>query len=156
MRASHIVISVPIRSEYTNNLPNGKYSRIYILLNDRISGKQTIGVVSYRVSTSNHNDAEFLVFEDLLYFIEFLHQTTTFSLRLVCSCMVVFYRVSTSNHNCRRQRMFRSIVVFYRVSTSNHNPNSGPFVGIVLYFIEFLHQTTTCNTVRFSVPRCIL
>ena len=56
-------------------------------------------VVSYRNSTSNHNSASFLAPRD----------------------WVVSYRNSTSNHNSSSGNYIQSSVVSYRNSTSNHN-----------------------------------
>ena len=78
-------------------------------------------VVSYRNSTSNHNDDR----------------------ELVVVVIVVSYRNSTSNHNYVRRNYFERKVVSYRNSTSNHNGSSAGCYSRRLYLIEILHQTTT-------------
>ena len=81
----------------------------------------TIPVVSYSISTSNHN--------------------------LVCwfkkEAKVVSYSISTSNHNSNIARIESGNVVSYSISTSNHNWCRGGLCRQVLYLIPFLHQTTT-------------
>ena len=99
-------------------------------------------VVSYSISTSNHNltidNSEALK----LYLIPFLHQTTTIwgEIPIFWRCIlfhfyikpqlgfarayynsVVSYSISTSNHNVLDFVLFASIVVSYSISTSNHN-----------------------------------
>ena len=93
-----------------------------------------VKVVSYRNSTSNHNDPS----------------------RLISSAFVVSYRNSTSNHNRSGVSDECPPVVSYRNSTSNHN-NLSPFSKSEgLYLIEILHQTTTLGLTRFLPNGCIL
>ena len=101
-----------------------------------------VRVVSYRNSTSNHNNLYRWLDETELYLIEILHQTTTISTdgstRQSCilskfyikpqqvnaqltTLRVVSYRNSTSNHNGEDGSADISQVVSYRNSTSNHN-----------------------------------
>ena len=91
-------------------------------------------VVSYRNSTSNHNNFP-SSYEDPA---------------------VVSYRNSTSNHNPRGFYCSGSLVVSYRNSTSNHNIlidfNHLPS----LYLIEILHQTTTGSRTIFTCRRLYL
>ena len=101
-----------------------------------------VSVVSYRNSTSNHNQGGSIAFNDRLYLIEILHQTTTsarartFSL---CCILSKFYikpqhlRVTKSNASrCILSKFYIKpqhgfcfdvwcFVVSYRNSTSNHN-----------------------------------
>ena len=114
------------------------------------------GVVSYRNSTSNHNDRRWQMREG----------------------HVVSYRNSTSNHNCSQIHLKNRSVVSYRNSTSNHNykvtydfvpklylieilhqTTTQFFVGHLfcrLYLIEILHQTTTTSIIQRRSERCIL
>ena len=106
-------------------------------------------VVSYRNSTSNHNNPRYLPNKKKLYLIEILHQTTTFCsmISVPQRCIlskfyikpqhrvilfdrleVVSYRNSTSNHNLPAAAQTQKSVVSYRNSTSNHN-----FLAINLY-----------------------
>ena len=104
----------------------------------------------------------------------FLHQTTTTTqCKLESSCcisfcsyikpqhaksdyflpFVVFRFVPTSNHNAQSLREVKKAVVFRFVPTSNHNR---PFVlhsTYLLYFVLFLHQTTTYNELRQTKGR---
>ena len=82
-------------------------------------------VVSYRNSTSNHND-------DIAY---------------ARSRPVVSYRNSTSNHNSTIPQLAIASVVSYRNSTSNHNLPGFSVEFFELYLIEILHQTTTTRII---------
>ena len=178
-------------------------------------------VVSYWISTSNHNFGLFWSIKSLLYLIEFLHQTTTHQPReqarpllylieflhqtttclcriLRCKrcillnfyikpqpanpfrsqiegcillnfyikpqqrkytdvfCIVVSYWISTSNHNRGHGSSSRCSVVSYWISTSNHNSYLFFIFALLLYLIEFLHQTTTTATHVGNTYRCIL
>ena len=117
-------------------------SKFYIKPQQQTIKLQSNSVVSYRNSTSNHNDLEGLSNRPPLYLIEILHQTTTLHghpktvqgcilskfyikpQRDVCASFydeVVSYRNSTSNHNLHQRWAVRNAVVSYRNSTSNHN-----------------------------------
>ena len=78
-------------------------------------------VVSYSISTSNHN-----------------YQSVPSLAKAVVS-----YSISTSNHNCIRLINHACTVVSYSISTSNHNSKIASVIGKTLYLIPFLHQTTT-------------
>ena len=100
-------------------------------------------VVSYRNSTSNHNNYRSNTACNLV--VSYRNSTSNHN-RAASSLPwlpVVSYRNSTSNHNhCRSAAKFAP-VVSYRNSTSNHNFMSGIARCIGLYLIEILHQTTT-------------
>ena len=91
-------------------------------------------VVSYSISTSNHNH---------------LSQNIAFPL-------VVSYSISTSNHNLPQIKTLLEEVVSYSISTSNHNVNRNAATVATLYLIPFLHQTTTFRDVGGTDARCIL
>ena len=78
-------------------------------------------VVSYSISTSNHN----------------------FGLFIVSFVSVVSYSISTSNHNPASPLISKDSVVSYSISTSNHNIFPIVLYYRSLYLIPFLHQTTT-------------
>ena len=80
-----------------------------------------VNVVSYSISTSNHNMLD----------------------NLRESPKVVSYSISTSNHNASIKNLLGQIVVSYSISTSNHNIASQENQCVRLYLIPFLHQTTT-------------
>ena len=91
-------------------------------------------VVSYRNSTSNHNRGRTLCGICELYLIEILHQTTT------------------NRPHVKRFRRLYLIEILHQTTT----PSSLTYSARPLYLIEILHQTTT--TVAFSVATacCIL
>ena len=91
--------------------------------NHNVSGRvcTPFRVVSYSISTSNHN------------YISNVH----------CNEPVVSYSISTSNHNKAPQEVIKALVVSYSISTSNHNVVTAPKQKHMLYLIPFLHQTTT-------------
>ena len=91
-------------------------------------------VVSYRNSTSNHNEANNTLFR----------------------VFVVSYRNSTSNHNAEPIIFNLAHVVSYRNSTSNHNSGVGVNATMSLYLIEILHQTTTPVTAIRSLLKLYL
>ena len=78
-------------------------------------------VVSYSISTSNHN---------------------LWQMCLLCK-QVVSYSISTSNHNIILPFDLVNTVVSYSISTSNHNGKPTTLRVNALYLIPFLHQTTT-------------
>ena len=91
-------------------------------------------VVSYSISTSNHNYWRTLAF----------------------SVYVVSYSISTSNHNAEASHALIVAVVSYSISTSNHNVLPLLKVLSVLYLIRFLHQTTTLQSIDRRSTSCIL
>ena len=93
-----------------------------------------VQVVSYSISTSNHNFAHGL--NDVV--------------------LVVSYSISTSNHNWGTAQKVRPTVVSYSISTSNHNAGSKLLAFVKLYLIPFLHQTTTLLCQKFTHVCCIL
>ena len=100
-------------------------------------------VVSYRNSTSNHNDQTGMVCWNGV--VSYRNSTSNHN-RLsasISATAVVSYRNSTSNHNRLPGVQTCLHVVSYRNSTSNHNRGSCRHGGCRLYLIEILHQTTT-------------
>ena len=91
-------------------------------------------VVSYSISTSNHN---------LMCL-----PTTDF--------LVVSYSISTSNHNNVSPFPLLAYVVSYSISTSNHNTVGVNAESLGLYLIPFLHQTTTVSCLFKCKICCIL
>ena len=91
-------------------------------------------VVSYRNSTSNHNDYVAFFVDPSLYLIEILHQTTTVrETKFVYSelyLIEILHQTTTDRTHVERVRR--------------------------LYLIEILHQTTTFLPVSIFVRRCIL
>ena len=113
-------------------------------------------VVSYRNSTSNHNEAARISAK--LDVVSYRNSTSNHNKwsTAASSHSVVSYRNSTSNHNVERKNLLGYRVVSYRNSTSNHN-NTLTINDIhSLYLIEILHQTTTVHVVIRRINRCIL
>ena len=100
-------------------------------------------VVSYRNSTSNHNDAEGTGAEPPV--VSYRNSTSNHNdvRSNPLAVPVVSYRNSTSNHNLPGDYVTSTAVVSYRNSTSNHNSGWSANSPVVLYLIEILHQTTT-------------
>ena len=116
----------------------------------------SISVVSYRNSTSNHNNGrEFWV---VFQVVSYRNSTSNHNVWLAKAThkRVVSYRNSTSNHNLDRHFGGQRVVVSYRNSTSNHNNKGLGFVPAWLYLIEILHQTTTIVCTMTFDRRCIL
>ena len=78
-------------------------------------------VVSYRNSTSNHNNPKYLPNRKKLYLIEILHQTTTWRKNII-----TFVRLYL-------------IEILHQTTTRT----SAVKLQVLLYLIEILHQTTT-------------
>ena len=109
-------------------------SRIYIKPQPHNYNDKGRSVVSYLVSTSNHN--------------------RRMARRVWTN--VVSYLVSTSNHNGCARPSATSRVVSYLVSTSNHNRNPSILLAPMLFLISYLHQTTTACASEDVFPGCFL
>ena len=139
---SKFYIKPQLRRAPCKDLARCILSKFYIKPQRATCTRMASLVVSYRNSTSNHNNDAVSMSGVSLYLIEILHQTTTFDFRPRFSpgCIlskfyikpqrvviidtllkVVSYRNSTSNHNHQRVPFFSFSVVSYRNSTSNHN-----------------------------------
>ena len=107
------------------------------------STTKTLNVVSYWVSTSNHNDREVLYAPPVVvsYWVSTSNHNLTGLLLILRE--VVAYRGSASDHKQPKRAEDPRPVVSYWVSTSNHNRTDVEGVRSGLYLIEFLHQTTT-------------
>ena len=99
-------------------------------------------VVSYWNSTSNHNLCGWFNESLMLYLIEILHQTTTYSYVVfsLFSCILLKFYIKPQRIVDKFAGFF---VVSYWNSTSNHNRLIMFNCFNVLYLIEILHQTTT-------------
>ena len=100
-------------------------------------------VVSYSISTSNHNHT--CEFPRMGRVVSYSISTSNHNKH--CSVtpfvLVVSYSISTSNHNPFPLPFYKRLVVSYSISTSNHNYMMRTLRIIWLYLIPFLHQTTT-------------
>ena len=110
--------------------------------NDALYSYVMKSVVSYRNSTSNHNRDESKPKPPALYLIEILHQTTTKQKSMLASACCILSKFYIKPQRIR-MRLSAPGVVSYRNSTSNHNVRCHYGDWIVLYLIEILHQTTT-------------
>ena len=137
----------------------------YIKPQHRAIGRADKRVVSYSISTSNHNIGAKTCSKALLYLIPFLHQTTTRSgdIKDYFGCIlfhfyikpqlqlssgrhggVVSYSISTSNHNLpmvQTRMCLLYLIPFLHQTTTVYPPLA---TQLALYLIPFLHQTTTC------------
>ena len=100
-------------------------------------------VVSYRNSTSNHNGSYPSIVRRTV--VSYRNSTSNHNTEacFIKRAEVVSYRNSTSNHNVNDYRSGTDRVVSYRNSTSNHNNALATAEALSLYLIEILHQTTT-------------
>ncbi len=93
-----------------------------------------VAIVSYRLSTSNHNLYSFKASSFSLYLIVFLHQTTT-----------------SFNTTAGFRKLY--LIVFLHQTTTTE---SDILRLSELYLIVFLHQTTTVSLNVFCLFHCIL
>ena len=110
----------------------------------------TSKVVSYSISTSNHNSIS--IYKDKNKVVSYSISTSNHNwarIRLY-ALIVVSYSISTSNHNVVFACMYVKHVVSYSISTSNHNSSAQNSVLNSLYLIPFLHQTTTALPKRYG------
>ena len=113
-------------------------------------------VVSYSISTSNHN-ISVAAFERSIV-VSYSISTSNHNIALLISQrrFVVSYSISTSNHNIEKRELLDTYVVSYSISTSNHNDRGIQSRSELLYLIPFLHQTTTCFYAIRYIFGCIL
>ena len=128
----------------------------YIKPQPAIVALPLLSVVSYSISTSNHN---------ISWLIILLGQVVSYSIstsnhnrckRRTKPMKVVSYSISTSNHNRATARIIPPMVVSYSISTSNHNITLSMSPISELYLIPFLHQTTTLALRMIQRSGCIL
>ena len=131
-------------------------SKFYIKPQRRCNVFNGCKVVSYRNSTSNHNQQYGHTLPAPV--VSYRNSTSNHNgwRRIRLGTMVVSYRNSTSNHNEVVTVTRRIGVVSYRNSTSNHNRGKVGVVLLKLYLIEILHQTTTFQHVTRLLLGCIL
>ena len=122
-------------------------SKFYIKPQPSTISFHTRTVVSYRNSTSNHNETSWRTF--VAGVVSYRNSTSNHNDvgDIDIRFHVVSYRNSTSNHNPHRWQFYRMEVVSYRNSTSNHNYGFSLVDNQRLYLIEILHQTTTSGLI---------
>ena len=97
-------------------------------------------IVLYRLSTSNHNPSAPAVGYFLLSYIVFLHQTTTaiFSIDTAMDCLISSFYIKPQQNRTLHAKVK---IVLYRLSTSNHNTATALFFG----YIIVLYRLSTSN-----------
>ena len=100
-------------------------------------------VVSYRNSTSNHN--LFTIIRYRYSVVSYRNSTSNHNDQtgMVCWNGVVSYRNSTSNHNRPGPKLCSERVVSYRNSTSNHNDDARLVVGALV--VSYRNSTSNHN-----------
>ena len=131
-------------------------SKFYIKPQPKTRSVPAVKVVSYRNSTSNHNQR--VPQKSKKHVVSYRNSTSNHNTPEAPNrrISVVSYRNSTSNHNKAFGRRSGRFVVSYRNSTSNHNHNLRHSKSVLLYLIEILHQTTTDGDRRGFIRCCIL
>ena len=109
-------------------------SKFYIKPQQKACGCGHVVVVSYRNSTSNHNDGWNRTRQNTLYLIEILHQTTTI--------------IATSQ---TAGALYLIEILHQTTTQSTVGRNTA-----ALYLIEILHQTTTLVVLLLRSAGCIL
>ena len=131
-------------------------SKFYIKPQHPFSSTAFCAVVSYRNSTSNHNNIA--ANDQTRVVVSYRNSTSNHNAGngYPVAGLVVSYRNSTSNHNKPLYSYWVQQVVSYRNSTSNHNIIILRSVSIMLYLIEILHQTTTDDESVKNRPKLYL
>ena len=145
-------------------------SKFHIKPQQNRSEKNAFGVVSYRNSTSNHNETLSSSMLILLYLIEIPHQTTTRGVgaeppdmlylieiphqTTTTFCIMKLGRrcILSKFHIKPQQRIRHKIghsVVSYRNSTSNHNSVSSHIVRLIV--VSYRNSTSNHNSILRSL-----
>ena len=113
-------------------------------------------VVSYRNSTSNHNNATMSGGSASLYLIEILHQTTTRAqlppILLLLYLIEILHQTTTEHSSQERLFLLYLIEILHQTTTIERN---ALFIS-ELYLIEILHQTTTAAPIWIRNRRLYL
>ena len=128
----------------------------YIKPQQAFKSEQSCGVVSYSISTSNHNIYKCPGKLPVLYLIPFLHQTTTLSPKYsaAISC-ILFHFYIKPQHALGKGITIDSCILFHFYIKPQ--PKSAKYTQLCeLYLIPFLHQTTTSISLYSSSKSCIL
>ena len=131
-------------------------SKFYIKPQLSDYAKSSLAVVSYRNSTSNHNDVNATTLHPSV--VSYRNSTSNHNFATCWSdwCCVVSYRNSTSNHNfmeCNQKAAELYLIEILHQTTTLHIFHKGPEM---LYLIEILHQTTTVLGGNATLVGCIL
>ena len=108
-------------------------------------------VVSYRNSTSNHNTVPVNHYQNQLYLIEILHQTTTIG--AFCRTYSMLYLIEILHQTTTTLVANGNFSKLYLIEILHQTTTrvARPLLPVALYLIEILHQTTTAKllTIRF-------
>ena len=130
--------------------------KFYIKPQLRLERELAYCVVSYRNSTSNHNEGEPLNTQRKLYLIEILHQTTTLNFIgrefILLYLIEILHQTTTGLAAGLGSGALYLIEILHQTTTEDrrHLSRTG------LYLIEILHQTTTAGSAPPRPLRCIL
>ena len=118
--------------------------------NSRPVSLKSFSVVSYSISTSNHNQVINNAYQCMV--VSYSISTSNHNRCKVAQCVavVVSYSISTSNHNYRTPGVSVTFVVSYSISTSNHNPNVERFA--VARVVSYSISTSNHNCVYTCTP----
>ena len=113
-------------------------------------------VVSYLVSTSNHNWAIWILFIVVLFLISYLHQTTTVLYkRLYWGWLfLISYLHQTTTYRKDKD----NVMLLFLISYLHQTTTVRGFLTAAgaLFLISYLHQTTTRSDPRYTSRRCFL
>ena len=131
-------------------------SKFYIKPQLNLKTLIPLTVVSYRNSTSNHNEIGAILTRRMLYLIEILHQTTTAeSVKTVC---VVLYLIEILHQTTTRPSVAACSLRLYLIEILHQTTTDAVSLPAksALYLIEILHQTTTSHLLSVWHMGCIL
>ena len=131
-------------------------SKFYIKPQPLVKRIVSLCVVSYRNSTSNHNNQASQGVGQVLYLIEILHQTTTsiYSLLMAVKLYLIEILHQTTTITSAKLHFSRLylIEILHQTTTATRTTK----IRSLLYLIEILHQTTTLAMSFRNTLGCIL
>ena len=113
-------------------------------------------VVSYSISTSNHNLAEVEINIEELYLIPFLHQTTTDSTSVLCenSCILFHFYIKPQLYVYVCARVSRCILFHFYIKPQ-HKPNVKFIFSCCILFHFYIKPQHECAPFA-EIEGCIL
>ena len=115
-----------------------------------------VSVVSYRNSTSNHNNEIHVLVIPALYLIEILHQTTTEPGTCRTTTLLYLIEILHQTTTVRRPGSLSSGLYLIEILHQTTTSSDLDMKCFTLYLIEILHQTTTVTMSGKTVWSCIL
>ena len=131
-------------------------SKFYIKPQQQRSLGFSYVVVSYRNSTSNHNNTFAVYVLVRLYLIEILHQTTTVAEGLVEIAQLYLIEILHQTTTKRALQFFDLRLYLIEILHQTTTKSRTIFTCRRLYLIEILHQTTTVAGSVAGAGSCIL